>query len=64
VREDESRPYVSGKLTQVSVVPGRLDALELWLLASYQPTPKPSPFVVSAPSREWRLWSISEWSGL
>ena len=28
---------------------------------SYQPTPKPSPFVVVAPSREWRLWSISEY---
>src|ERR1700712_1774983 len=24
----------------------------------YQPTPKPSPLVVSAPSRECRLWSI------
>jgi hypothetical protein len=30
----------------------------------YQPIPKPSPFVVSAPSCEWRLWSISECSGL
>ena len=30
----------------------------------YQPMPKPSPFVVSAPSFEWRLWSISECSGL
>ena len=29
--------------------------------SSYQPTPKPSPFVGSAPeSRECRLWSISE----
>ena len=28
--------------------------------SEYQPTPKPSPFVVSAPSRECRLWSISE----
>ena len=26
----------------------------------YQPTPKPSPFVSSAPSREWRLCTISE----
>src|SRR3954463_748895 len=25
----------------------------------YQPTPNPSPFVVSAPSRECRLWSIN-----
>jgi hypothetical protein len=32
--------------------------------ASYQPTPKPSPFVVSAPSLECRLWSISEWAGV
>jgi hypothetical protein len=29
----------------------------------YQPIPKPSPLVVSAPSRECRLWSISEWLG-
>src|SRR3954447_13554139 len=36
----------------------------LWYIAGpspapYQPTPKPSPLVVSAPIREWRLWSIS-----
>ncbi len=30
----------------------------------YQPIPNPSPFVVSAPSLEWRLWSISECFGL
>ena len=29
----------------------------------YQPIPKPSPFVVVAPSRECRLWSISECTG-
>jgi len=29
----------------------------------YQPIPNPSPLVVSAPSREWRLWSISECRG-
>jgi hypothetical protein len=29
-----------------------------------QPMPKPSPFVVSAPSLEWRLWSIRECFGL
>ena len=27
----------------------------------YQPTPKPSPFVSSAPMREWRLWYRSEY---
>ena len=32
--------------------------------APYQPTPKPSPFVVSAPIVEWRLWSMSECFGL
>ncbi len=32
--------------------------------APYQPMPKPSPFVVSAPSWEWRLWSMRECSGL
>src|SRR3954470_13917613 len=31
--------------------------------AAYHPTPNPSPFVVSAPSRECRLWSISECAG-
>jgi len=31
-------------------------------VASYQPTPNPSPLVVSAPSLECRLWSISEWT--
>ena len=31
--------------------------------APYQPIPKPSPFVVSAPSRECRLCSISECCG-
>ena len=31
---------------------------------SYQPTPKPSPFVVSAPIVECRLWSMSECFGL
>src|SRR3954452_9533884 len=30
----------------------------------YQPTPKPPPFVVSTPMREWRLWSMSECSRL
>jgi hypothetical protein len=30
----------------------------------YQPIPKPSPLVVSAPRRECRLWSISECRGL
>jgi hypothetical protein len=32
--------------------------------APYQPTPKPSPLVVSAPRREWRLCTISEYLGL
>jgi hypothetical protein len=30
----------------------------------YHPMPTPSPLVVSAPSRECRLWSMSEWVGL
>ena len=29
----------------------------------YQPIPKPSPFVGSAPIVELRLWTISEWCG-
>jgi hypothetical protein len=30
----------------------------------YHPTPNPSPFVVVAPRRACRLWSMSEWSRL
>ena len=33
------------------------------LPAPYHATPNPSPFVVSAPSFECRLWSISECAG-
>ena len=58
---------VRGELAQVAVVPRRLDALEdgrASRRSPYQPTPNPSPFVVSTPSREWRLWSISECAGL
>jgi hypothetical protein len=43
---------VGGELTQVRVAPGRGDAA-----APYRPTPTPT--VVSTPSRECRLWSIS-----
>ncbi len=32
--------------------------------SSYQPIPKPSPLVGSAPRRECRLWSISECAGV
>ena len=32
--------------------------------APYQPTPKPSPLVVSAPIVAWRLCTIRECSGL
>src|SRR5215216_776279 len=31
--------------------------------APYHPRPKPSPFVVSTPMREWRLWSTSPCGG-
>ena len=58
---------VRREIAQVPVVPGRLDAVERRRAsrsAPYQPMPKPSPFVVSAPSVEWRLWSISECCGL
>ena len=57
MREDEAGTDMAGKLAQVGVVPGRFGALEKpgVSLSPYQPTPKPSPFVVSAPSFEWRL---------
>ena len=66
VREDERRVDVRREIAQVAVVPGGLDAAVHAgrVAAPYQPTPKPSPFVVSAPSFEWRLWWISECSGL
>jgi hypothetical protein len=66
MREEQRRAHVTRDLAQVLVIPGRLDAPEHPGdgAASYQPTPKPSPLVVSAPSRECRLWSISEWTGV
>src|SRR5215217_4140063 len=36
----------------------------LWKTPGVSPRPYQSPFVVSAPSRECRLWSISECFGL
>jgi hypothetical protein len=66
VREEQVRADVAGELAQVLIVPGRLDAAKDpgAGAASYQPTPNPSPLVVSAPSRECRLWSISECTGV
>ena len=67
VGEDERRRDVRGQRAQVRVPPGR--ATTLWNTPGstpvpYHPTPKPSPFVVSAPIRECRLWSTSPCSGL
>src|SRR3954447_18852053 len=45
-------------LPRVAGTPGAADS------TPYQPTPKPSPFVVSTPIRECRLWSMSECSRL
>ena len=66
MREDERRemcPESSRRLRSFQA--GSM----LWKTAGvsappYQPIPKPSPFVVSAPSAECRLWSISECVGL
>jgi hypothetical protein len=65
-REDEWRLEVRRQLAQVAVVPSRLDAVEdaRRLADAVPPIPNPSPFVVSAPSLEWRLWSTSECFGL
>jgi hypothetical protein len=66
VREDEPGADVARELAQVrSFQAGSM----LWKTPGvsptpYQPTPKPSPFVVSAPIVEWRLWSMSECAGL
>ena len=48
VREDERRGDLGRNLAEVTVVPGGLHAVEdPWgVPAPYQPTPKPSPFVV------------------
>ena len=66
MREEQRRAHVTRDLAQVLVIPGRLDAPEHPgdSTASYQPTPKPSPLVVSAPSRECSLWSISKRTGV
>jgi hypothetical protein len=58
VREDEAGPNVPSEAGSMLLKTAGV------LLSPYQPTPKPSPFVVSAPSFEWRLWSMSEWAGL
>ena len=52
VGEEQVRAHVPGELTRVLVIPGRLDAAEEPRrgVASYQPTPNPSPLVVSAPA--------------
>ena len=57
VGEEVRRADVAGELMQVAVVPGRLGAVEEARrvgASPYQPRPKPSPLVVSAPdaSRE------------
>ena len=51
------------ELAQIAVVPGGLGAVENPGVpsAEYQPMPNPSPFVGSAPIRDLRLWSISEY---
>ena len=63
VGKEQRGADVAGKLSKIAVVPRRLDAVEDARVsgAPYQPTPNPSPFVVSAPSRECRLWSTNEW---
>ena len=67
VAEEQRRVDVARDLSQVAVVPGRLDASEnggSLAIRVIPPTPKPSPFVVSTPRRAWRLWSMRECSGL
>ena len=66
VGEEQRRRHVRRDLAQVRVVPrGRRSPRKTAGVAPapYQPTPKPSPLVVSAPSRECRLWSMSECAG-
>ena len=62
VGEQQRRTDLACNLPQVPVVPRRFDALEQGRLdaSPYQPIPKPSPLVVVAPMREWRLWSMIE----
>ena len=65
VGKEQWRPHVCGELAQVRVAPRRLDAAEDRgaLFRAVPATPNPSPFVVSAPSRECRLCSTSECAG-
>jgi hypothetical protein len=67
MREEQVRTDMTSELAQVLVIPGRLDAPEDTrdrVVASYQPTPNPSPLVVLGAEPECRLWSISEWTGV
>jgi len=57
---------MTGELAQVLIVPGRLDAAETPRLRGGVIPADPEPVAVGrlGPSRECRLWSISEWTGV
>jgi hypothetical protein len=66
VSEDEARANVTCQLQEVLVVPSGLDALEQRRRVAL-PVPSDSEtvaVVVSTPSFECRLWSISECTGV
>ena len=66
VGHEHGRLDLRGQIEQVLVAPGGLHPLVEAGRAPvpYHPTPNPSPFVVVAPERAARLWSISECLGL
>ncbi|GAA2778113.1 hypothetical protein GCM10020219_056710 [Nonomuraea dietziae] len=54
---------ISRRLRLFQAGPVSLKIAGVAMSSVYQPMPNPSPFVVSTPIRERRLWSISDGTG-
>ncbi|CAM5710052.1 hypothetical protein SFUMM280S_02404 [Streptomyces fumanus] len=57
-------PAISRRLRLLQAGPISRTIAGVSLAEPYQPTPKPSPLVVSTPILACRLWSMSECAGL
>src|SRR5215203_6016171 len=66
VRQKQRGLNMRGELAEVGIRPGGRDAAVQRgpLPVPYQPSPKPSPLVGSAPIRACKLWSTIPWSVL